>query len=143
MSTMKTLEEATKRKSECLDGRDLSRLVQFLPIERWGEIGASPKEGVDLSDFKPKEWTRENILEQLERDVAFGFEKALDQRGLSSSAMYQVIKMWMWVLDDDLQHSDGYAQYGLPLFKSVAVKYGLPNPIGDDRGSESKYSADA
>lgn len=35
-----------------------------------------------------REWTRENILEQLKSDVEFGFEKALDQRGISASLMW-------------------------------------------------------
>ena len=30
--------------------------------------------------------------------------------------------------------------YGLPLLKAVAVKYGFKNPIGDDEGTEDKYS---
>lgn len=34
------------------------------------------------------QWTRENILEQLKSDVEFGFEKALDQRGISASTWY-------------------------------------------------------
>ena len=48
------------------------------------------------------------ILKQLEEDVDFGFEKALNQRGLSAPAMYIVVRMWMWILEDDLQyvHSD-------------------------------------
>lgn len=89
----------------------------------------------------PKDLTRENVLAQLASDLDFGFEKALNQRGISSGLMYEVVKMWMWVLDDDLQHFDGYAQYGLPFFKAVAIKYGFPNPIGDDRGDEEKYAA--
>jgi hypothetical protein len=28
----------------------------------------------------------------------------------------------------------------LPLYKAVALKYGFPNPIGDDAGTEEKYS---
>lgn len=54
--------------------------------------------------------------------------------------MYAVVKMWMVVLEDELQSFDEYALYGLPLFKAVAVKYGFENPIGDDSGAESKYA---
>jgi len=32
--------------------------------------------------------------------------------------------------------------YGLPLFKATAIKYGFPNPIGDDSGSERKYDCE-
>ena len=45
----------------------------------------------------------------------------------------------MWVLEDPFQHFDEYAQYGLPLYKAVALKYKLKNPIGKDYGNESKY----
>ena len=92
-----------------------------------------------LNKWIPKEYTEENILQELKSDVAFGFDKALDNRGISSSLMYEVVKMWMWVLDDELMDFDNYSMYGLPLFKAVALKYGFDNPIGDDSGSEDKY----
>lgn len=159
----------------CLDRRDFIRLSSFLPKEHWPKLGLEPKKpvnqtpgvviltGTPLKDFmtepnpvieeakfNPPEdvtpWTREEVLENLKNDVAFGFEKALNHRGLSSAMMYSVVLMWMWILEDELyaQFKDGnsYEMYGLPLFKAAAVKYGLPNPIGDDTGSESKYGGD-
>lgn len=87
----------------------------------------------------PLEWTEKNILEQLKSDLEFAFKKALDQRGISAGLMYEVIKMWLWILEDDLQYFIDYAQYGLPLFKAVALKYNFQNEIGDDIGNESKY----
>ena len=86
-----------------------------------------------------KPFTRENVLKQLEKDVAFGFEKALGKRGISSSFMYEVVKMWNWVLEEGLENFDNYPMYGLPLFKATAVKYGFDNPIGDDDGDEEEY----
>lgn len=134
--------EAVKngRKSECIDGRDYSRLANFFPVESWPLFGFRLKDGASIPE--PVAWTRENVVKQLTDDLAFGFEKALDQRGLSADAMYEVVKMWMWVLNDELQHFDGYANYGLPLFRAVALKYGLENPIGNDDGNESKYASD-
>ena len=125
------------RNSECLDGRDYARLTEFFPVSDWEKLGFEPKEGIE---YTPKPWTRESILEQLTKDVDFGFEKALNRRGISASMMYEVIKMWMWVLEDELEKFADYAHYGLPLFKAVAVKYGFHNMIGDDDGDESKYS---
>lgn len=55
--------------------------------------------------------------------------------------MYEVVKMCMWILEDDLYNFDKYAQYGLPLFKTVAVKYGFINEIRNDDGDEYKYSS--
>lgn len=139
---MKTLEQiATEYKSNTIDGRDLGRLAQFIPEPDM------PKFGIELEDeFVGKHeaiaFTRENVLHQLEKDVAFGFEKALNQRGISSGLMHEVVLMWNWILEDGLEDFDDYAQYGLPLFKATAVKYGFDNPIGDDAGDEAKYAND-
>jgi len=142
MLTREQILEAVVNKDktmQCLDGRDFSRLIMFFPSEDWIHFGFTVKEGE--TPPAPQEWTRENILAQLKNDVDFGFEKALGKRGISASFMYEVVKMWMWVLEDkELLELDEYAQYGLPLFKAVAVKYGFPNPIDDDTGSESHYS---
>lgn len=140
---MKTLEFIVNNyKSETLDGRDIIRLMDFIPEEDLGKIGITLKEEyVGKHEVKP--FTRENVLEQLKQDVAFGFEKALDKRGISAGLMHEVVKMWNWVLEEGLEDFDEYAQYGLPLFKATAVKYGFDNPIGEDEGNEYKYSSEA
>jgi hypothetical protein len=125
------------RKSECIDGRDYSRLCDYFPVKDWEKLGFSLKKGEKPPRTKP--FTKQNILKRLKADLEFAFEKALDQRGISSSLMHEVIKMWMWVLEDPLQHFDEYAMYGLPLYKATALKYGFNNPIGEDHGSEGKY----
>lgn len=140
---MKTLEQIkTDYKSKTLDGRDLYRLMQFIPEDQLADFG------LDLKDefkgtHKHIEMTKEAILSQLEKDVDFGFEKALNQRGLSASMMFNVVAMWNWILEDGLENwdEDNYAQYGLPLFKATAVKYGFENPIGDHTGEENEYSS--
>jgi hypothetical protein len=142
---MKTLEQIKSHKSKTIDGRDLNRLVQFIPESEMAAFGLSLKpEYVGKHRHAPL--TREAVLEQLRSDVEFGFEKALNKRGLSAGMMFEVVCMWNWILEEGLQDysgDSGYAQYGLPLFKATAVKYGFPNPIGDDRGDEFKYSSEA
>jgi hypothetical protein len=123
--------------SRCIDGRDFSRLADFFPAEQVKLFGF---EILD-SNYVPLAWTEAEVLTQLASDVAFGFKKALDQRANSASLMARVIEMWLWVLEDPLADFDQYAQYGLPLLKQVAVKYGFPNEIGNDFGDETKYSA--
>lgn len=123
--------------AEIIDNRDFSRLIRFFPAEDWKIFGFELKEGKDAPT--PIEYTKENVLKYLQSDLEFSFEKALGRRGISSNLMYEVIKMWMWVLEDDLYKFEEYAMYGLPLFKAVAVKYGFKNPIGEDSGSEGKY----
>lgn len=138
---MKTLEQVKNLyKSETLDGRDLHRLAQFIPKEQLADFGLELKEGVEHEAIP---YTRENVLKQLEKDVEFGFDKALDKRGISASLMFDVVKMWNWILEEGLENwSDkNYAQYGLPLFKATAVKYGFRDRIPDDEGNESCYAA--
>lgn len=141
---MKTREQVVKEHvSQTFDHRDLHRLADFWPEEELHQLGFEVIEG-KKGVHKWKEWTRENILKQLEHDVAFGFEKALNQRGISSGLMFYVVKMWNWILEEGLEDfsNENYTQYGLPLFKATAVKYGFNNPIGEDTGSEDKYSSD-
>lgn len=138
---MKTLEEIIGNYKEfktSLEDRLGVRLCQFLTVEQMKEIGFELKEGVEHT---PIEWNRENVLKQLEKDVAFGFEKALNQRGISSGLMFDVVLGWNKILEEGLEDwdEDNYVMYGLPLFKATAVKYGFNNPIGDDMGSESRY----
>jgi hypothetical protein len=139
---VKTLEQITSQyRSSTLDGRDLCRLAGFIPESQLGDLGITLKpECIGTHEHKPL--TREAVLAQLEKDVAFGFEKALNRRGISSSLMYEVVSMWNWVLEEGLEHFSAYTQYGLPLFKATAIKYGFDNPIGDDEGDEYKYSED-
>ena len=122
--------------SQCMDGRDFSRLAGFFPTADLKFFGFELKDG---AKHEPEKLTEETVKKQLKSDLEFAFEKALDCRGISSIFMYEVVKMWMWVLDDDLADFDNYTMYGLPLYKAVAVKYGFNNKIGDDKGSESKY----
>lgn len=140
---MKTIQEILDNYNEystSFDDRFGRRFTDFLTEEQAKTIGWTVTEGHTWPE--PKEWTRENILEQLKDDVAFGFEKALDQRGISSGLMFDVVLSWNKVLEEGLENwnEDNYAQYGLPLFKATAVKYGFDNPIGDDEGNEYKYA---
>lgn len=144
---MKSLEQIAKEyKSHTLDGRDRHCLSKFIPFDMLSEFGLSPKEEFNSAEKwneSVKPFTRENILEQLKDDVAFGFEKALNKRGISASLMYDVVRMWNWVLEEGLEDFDVYAQYGLPLFKATAVKYGFDNPIGDMNGDEFIFSTES
>lgn len=138
---MKTLKEIKNSyKSETLDGRDLHRLMQFIPESDLGDFGISLKPEF-IGTHKHIDFTKENVLIQLEKDVEFGFEKALNQRGISSSLMAEVVQMWNWILEEGLEDFDEYPMYGLPIFKATAVKYGFDNPIGDDTGSEEEYNS--
>lgn len=135
---MKTLDQVLESfSSNTLDCRDTARLAQFVPKDRLKELGLSLSDG---AYHEVVEFTEENILKQLKMDVNFGFEKALNKRGISASLMHSVVSMQNDILENELQDFYAYAQYGLPLFKATALLYGFPNDIGDDTGTESKYS---
>lgn len=137
---MKTLKEVKEQyKSNTIDGRDFTRLAQFIPESELADFGLEINEEY-VGTHVAIEFTRENVLKQLKKDVEFGFHKALNQRGISSSLMFEVVRMWNWILEDGLENFDEYPMYGLPLFKATAVKYGFENPIGKNKGSEQKYN---
>lgn len=137
---MKTLQQVKEQyTSNTLDGRDLHRLFQFIPEEELKDFGMEIKDEY-VGTHEHTEFTRENVLAQLEKDVEFGFEKALNKRGISAGLMAEVVQMWNWILEEGLEDFDEYPMYGLPIFKATAVKYGWDNPIGDDGGDEDEYN---
>ncbi len=94
--------------------------------------------------------TKEDIIKNIElllekhvKRYMVNFEKALNQRGISASLMFECVMMWNYILEEGLEGwgEDDYAFYGLPLFKATAVKYGWDNPIGEDSGRERKYDS--
>ncbi len=135
---MKTLEQIESYNSKTIDGRDIHRLMEFIPEDKLQTFGIELKDKYK-GTHKHSPFTKEAVIEQLKKDVAFGFKKALDQRGLSAGMMHGVVMMWNWILEDGLEDFDEYAQYGLPLFKATALRYGFENPIGEDNGGEDKY----
>lgn len=87
-----TLDEAISRSNVkdggVLDGRDATRLAEFVPESRFAEIGVKLDEG---GTHTPTEWNAENVSKQLASDVEFAFQKALDKRGISASLMSGVL----------------------------------------------------
>lgn len=147
MLTQDQVKEAIKagRKSGCevIDSRDYARLTAFFPVEDWPLFGFKLKEGETADPVRP--WTYQSVMECVASDLEFSFEKALNQRSISASLMYEVMLMWMWVMEEnDLANRNNtpYPQYGLPLFKKIAVRFGLPNPICDDNGDEEKWGCE-
>lgn len=127
---MKTIEQVLDNYKEFSDNiiedRFGKRFTDFLTEEQAASIGWHAKDGYDWPE--PKEWTEENVLEQLKRDVEFGWEKACDERGISAGLMYEVCQAWCKVLENGLEDFDEYGSYGKPLFKTIAHKYGWELP---------------
>lgn len=117
-----------------LDNRDFLRLCLFFKAEHLPLLGLFLKEGYnpDEWDKKRREWKREEFIKELKEDLEFAIEKANNERGISSALMYEVIKMWLWILDDDLWQSEEYEPYGLPFYKKVAKKYNFDKEVKDE-----------
>lgn len=102
-----------------LDSRFTKRLLDFIPVEEWEAFGFKFT-GEDVP--QPKEWTEENVLKQLKKDVKFAIEKAEYHRGISASLMNDVLRSWCIVLENDLEDTD-YGWYGDKLIKAVDELY--------------------
>ena len=81
-----------------------------------------------------------NVLKQLKEDVEFGYEKAVNERGISSSLMYMVVLDWCKVLDNEFSNwtANDYGDYGKPLFIAVANKYGWTLPSEQEIKEKAK-----
>lgn len=126
MLTKEQVTEAIQsgKDSGCLDGRDVTRLAQFFEVDEYASIGVELKEGVTPEEIPAAiDWTEETILKQLEEDLEFALDKATGERGISSSLMYEVVKQWLWILEDDLAKHDDYCDYGKDFFFEVKRKY--------------------
>lgn len=115
-----------------LDRRWTKRFIDFVPVSEWKDYGFKVSDGYDPSDIKVKEWTEENILEQLKWDVEFGYEKAVDERGISSELMAMVVNAWCKVLENGLNLDGNDGWYHINQFKVVAKHYGWTLPCEDD-----------
>ena len=111
------------------DARFTKRFLDYIPVEEWQKFGFQYT-GTEDDKPTPKEWTKENILEQLKKDVDFAIEKAVNHSGISSSLMVDVVKAWCKVLEnglDKIEYEDCW--YGHKLYQAVDEMYhfGLVN----------------
>jgi hypothetical protein len=135
MKTKKEILEAVKNETldrdncKFVDSRDYARLVHFFPVKDWEKFGLKLKEGA--GEPKVEEYTIDNVMEYVKRDLDFAFEKAINHRGISSSLMFDVMKMWMWILEDELADTAGYGNYGIFFYSKIAKKYDLPDRMDE------------
>lgn len=108
-------------KDNFFDSRWTNRFLQFVPVEEWGNFGF---EFTGEEPPAPIVWTEENILKQLKADVEFGYEKAMDERGISSELMSMVVQSWCDVLENGLNLNGDDGWYHHKQFEIVAKHYG-------------------
>jgi len=103
------------------------RLAKYMTAEQINQIGLTFEDEEEAKNHKPIPLTEDAVLEELKRDTLFGWEKAVNHRGLSSSMMFEVVNGWCVILENglDVEPTDeNYAPYGTPLFLAVAKHYG-------------------
>ena len=124
---MKSLEYVKEHISEFeeddfLDQRWTKRFLDFVPVAEWEKYGFKCTGNPD--DIQTKEWTEENILEQLKEDVEFGYGKAVCGRGISSELMAMVVNAWCKILENGLNLDGDDGWYHVKQFTTVAKHYG-------------------
>ena len=124
---MKSLEYVIQNfKSKAIDNRDMERLAQYISEDRLGDMGVSLNPEY-RGKHHAEDFTKENIIEDFKKDIAFGYDKAINQRGISSACMIECVKMWSWILEDGLEEkcSENYDDYGVEIFKMLAERYDI------------------
>lgn len=134
MKTLQQIKEIFRSKS--IPDLNLNILIQKNFITKSFLLANSSEEQTKLDTCI--ELTRENVLRALEISVKEGFEKALLADKYAQDDFIAVEK-FNWILEEGLEDFQEYPLFGLPLFKATALKYGFPNPIGDDKGNEYYY----
>lgn len=104
-----------------IDRRFTKRFIDFLPTSEWENFGFRY---TGEEELVPKEWTEENVLAQLKEDVEFGYEKAVNERGISSELMAMVVNAWCKILQNGLNLDGNDGWYHMEQFTTVAKHYG-------------------
>ena len=115
-------------KDKFLDKRFTKRFIDYLPTTEWEDYGFAY---IGKDEYIPKEWTEENILDELKGNLEFTIEKALGHRGISASLMYDVLKSWCIVLENGLEETE-YGWYGDKLIKAIDEYYNFGLYNADD-----------
>lgn len=125
---MKTIDELVTYKSKCITGRDVFRLSEFIPENRFAELGVKIKPEF-AGKHAVKALTKENIMEELKRDELFGWEKCQHERGLSANEMAKVVEMWDWVLGNNtVNTAHDCSNLFHDTFVAISKKYNIELP---------------
>lgn len=107
--------------------------VPFLPFEQ-----AKPflkKDSLE-DQWEPKDFTREQVINDMRDYMEFAWGKVENHRGLSADRSVNKMTAWVWLLGDDdfLKELEkaGYINYGAPKLEVVCKKYDFPIPQSDE-----------
>jgi len=112
----------------------------YLDPKDWELLGVYS--GSVMSDYRIG-LTRENLIHTLCDAVSKGFMSATAFENRQAKVAYLTASLVLWLLDDPLYGTikvrNMYGYFGLPLFRTIAVKFGFHNEIGYDTGFEKKF----
>ena len=128
------------RENNDVFGFETGEYISFLDFEH-----AKPflKDGVTISEWKPSENIRENILGIMLDYMPFAWEKAKDCRGISAVRSIMHYVAWLWLLDDDFTIDEDYQYYGKDELRKICAHYGWDADQWDDKirvNSESELA---
>lgn len=108
-----------------LDNRDLNRLLLYLTYGEAVDIFGSEVTAGWRGWQEVRPWDEQTIVEHINSSLEFAFEKALGQRSISSLLMHSVMRMWMWIVQDEelVKGDPNYNDYGLAYLYRVRDKY--------------------
>lgn len=139
---MKTIEQALAYEFRAPGGSDRMALAVFLPEDQLKKLDFSVREGHE-GKHDPLAWTEEVVKEELTNSIAFGFQMATEVEVLSAYDNLEAALFLAWVLDVEFDPTfkspEGSGISGITAYKVLAAHFGLPNPLGDDTGTEEKY----
>lgn len=109
-----------------LDDRSLNYLLSYFTREEaadaFGDIVLAAG-WVKWHEVKP--WDEQTIMEHISSSLKFAFKKARDRCNTSAALMHGVMRMWMWIIqDEELAEDDPwYDDYGLSCFCKIRDRY--------------------
>lgn len=108
-----------------LDNRDLNRLLLYLTHDEAIDIFGDNLAARWREWHEVRPWNEQTIMEHICSSLEFAFEKALGQRGIISSLMHGVMRMWMWVIQDEelTKGEPYYDDYGLAYLHRIRNRY--------------------
>lgn len=133
MRTVKEIQQRILEKSKELLSFQPEVLVRYLSLAEAKAIDMVEAQATE------EEWqsqiyhenTREVILGEMRNYMAtYGWDKALNHRGISASRTIDKMEAWIWLLGDNMfaEHLTNvpYTPYGGPQLKAICEQYGFP-----------------
>jgi hypothetical protein len=141
---MRTQQEIAAKMSESMNSNQLFDFTPdvLLPFMDYEHAKPFLKETVTAMEWMTHSSpsTDEAVLAEAKEYMAeYGWDKALNHRGLSANRTINKMQAWMWLVGNDeladLCASGNYSQYGAPVLAAICQHYNWPIP--DDEAAKN------